>query len=113
MGLEVIKDIYRRKAEKRERLRKEFLNTVYKALERLSEEVSFEDVYIFGSLTEPYKFGEYSDVDIAFKGLDRDGLFYAVSFLSGHLNREVNGVHMEDIHFKDKILKEGIRWKRG
>lgn len=74
--------------------------------------MSFEEVYIFGSAVKPYQFGEYSDIDFAFKSLDRDKLFYVVAYLSESLNREVNVVHVEDIHFKDKIIREGIKWKK-
>ncbi len=112
MGLEIIKGIYKKKTEEREKLRKEFLKRVFEALKKLSEDVSFEDAYLFGSVTEENRFSGSSDIDIAFKNLDRDRLFYAVSFLSTCLGRDVNVVHLEDIHFKDKIMKEGIRWKR-
>lgn len=111
MGLEIIKEVYKKKSEERERLRTRVIQDTLKALERLSEEVSFREAYIFGSLVKPYQFGKFSDVDIAFSGLDKDKLFFVTSFLSRYLERDVNVVHIEDIHFKDKILKEGIKWK--
>lgn len=113
MGLEIIKAVYKRKTEEREKLRKALLEKTVHALGKLSEEVRFEDAYIFGSITGQSRFSEYSDIDIAFSGLDRDRLFYAVSFLSRELGRDVNAIHLEDIHFRDKIIREGIKWKRG
>jgi hypothetical protein len=32
--------------------------------------------------------------------------------LSSHFKRDVNVVHIEDIRFKNKILREGIKWKK-
>lgn len=112
MDLNVIKEIYRRKSENRERLRQNLLKVVFLALQRLSSEVSFEKAYIFGSLTKPYQFTESSDVDIAFFGLDKDELFFVTSFLNRELGRDVNVLCIENVLFKDKILKEGIEWKR-
>jgi predicted nucleotidyltransferase len=112
MGFEIIKAVYKRKTEEKEKLRKELLEKTHNALKKLSEEIYFEDAYIFGSLSGQYRFSEYSDIDIAFRGLDRDRLFYAVSFLSKELDRDVNAVHLEDIHFRDKIMRDGIKWKR-
>lgn len=112
MGLEVIKEVYRKKAEERERLRIKVIKDAFKVLEKLKEEVSFKDAYIFGSAAQPHQFTEFSDIDIAFTELEKDKLFFVVSFLSSHLQRDVNVVHIEDIHFKDKILKEGIKWKK-
>lgn len=112
MDLNVIRDIYKRKSESREKLRQDLLSGVFLALKRLASEVSFEKAYIFGSVTKPYQFTEFSDIDIAFSGLDKDKLFFTASFLSRELDRDVNIIYIEDVHFKDKILKEGIEWKR-
>jgi predicted nucleotidyltransferase len=104
---------YQKKDKKREELRKKTLHDVFKVLEDLSKDTVFDEAYIFGSVAEESKFSEHSDVDIAFKGLNRDNLFQVVSFVSDKLGRDVNVVHLEDIHFKEKIIREGIRWKRG
>lgn len=114
MGLEIIEEVYRKKAEKAELLRKRFLQNVFRAIEDLSKMVSFEEAYIFGSLTEPYQFGEFSDVDIALKGFDKDKLAFAIGFLSRKIERDVNVVPVEKVHFAEKILKGGgIRWRKG
>jgi len=112
MGLKIIKEVYRKKSEEREKLRQKFLDDVSNALERLSKEVSFEEAYIFGSLVKPYQFGKFSDIDIAFKGLDKDKLFSTISFLNRWLGRDVNVVPIEEVHFRDRILREGIKWKK-
>ncbi|MGQ3683451.1 MAG: nucleotidyltransferase family protein [Candidatus Loosdrechtia sp.] len=112
MKLDVIKGIYKKKSEENEKKRLKALNDVLEALRKLREEIFFEDAYLFGSVTRPYSFGEHSDIDIAFQGLYDDKLFYATGFLSSSVERDVNVVKLESIHFKENILKNGIRWKR-
>ncbi|MDR4499698.1 MAG: nucleotidyltransferase domain-containing protein [Candidatus Scalindua sp.] len=109
--MQKIKEAYQRKDAEREKLRIKTLQNVCNILGKLSEEVQFEDAYIFGSVLEENRFSEHSDVDIAFLGLDRDELFYVTSYISGKIGRNVNIIHLEDISFKDKILMEGLRWK--
>ncbi len=109
--MQKIKEAYQRKDAEREKLRKKTLEEACNILGKLSEEVQFEAAYIFGSLLEKNRFGEHSDVDIAFLGLGRDELFYVTGYISGKIGRDVNIIHLEDISFKDKILAEGFRWK--
>jgi len=112
MKLDTIKKIYKENSEENEKLRKKAIETISQALIALKDEFIFEEAYIFGSVTKPYKFKKPSDIDIAFTKLDRDKLFFAVSFLSRYLKRSINVVHLEDVHFREKIMKEGIRWKK-
>jgi len=112
MGLEIIKKIYEKKIEEREKKRVEILKKTFEALKELSKIVSFKEAYIFGSVTKPYQFGEYSDIDIAFKDFDSDKIFYMTAFLSSYLLRDVNVIDIEKVHFKEKILRESIKWKK-
>lgn len=112
MGLEVIREVHRKKAEEREMRRKEVIDDVFNALKELSDEVFFEEAYVFGSITKPYQFWESSDIDIAFKGFDNEKLFSATGFLSARLERDVNLISIEKVHFRDKIIMEGLRWKK-
>lgn len=112
LDMEKIKEAYEKKSERREKLRTEVLEKVFEALEDLSDKVVFDEAYIFGSVAAPRRFREDSDVDIAFKGLDKDRLFFAVGFLSNALERDVNIVEIERIRFRDKIERVGLRWKK-
>ena len=98
--------------ERKEQRRKEFLEAVFQALEELSHEVPFEEVYIFGSLAKPYRYSGDSDVDVAFLGLKDEDFFRAMAFLSRKLGTEVDVLQLEGHRLREKILKEGIRWKR-
>jgi predicted nucleotidyltransferase len=110
---ETIRKIYERKREEREKLRREMIRKVLKALDKLSENVEFEEAVIFGSIVKPFRFTERSDVDVAFKGLERDKLFYTTAFLSGEIGRDVVVVELERVRFADRITREGLRWRRG
>ncbi len=114
MYLENLKKIYKKKVEKQEQLRKKVLKEALLALKKLSEHVKFESAYIFGSVVKPYKFKPDSDVDFAFVRLEKDKLFYTIAFLSNFLERDVDVLEFEKIRkipFKEKILKEGVKWK--
>ncbi|MDI6751348.1 MAG: hypothetical protein QME07_00590 [bacterium] len=113
MGLEIIKEVYRKKAEKMELLRKGLLQDTFSAISEFKKATEFKEAYIFGSLSMPYHFGESSDIDIAFSGLSSDKLPLAIAFLSRKIEREVNVVVMEKVHFAKKITERGIKWKRG
>lgn len=113
MGLEIIKEVYRKKTEDMEKMRTSVLKDVFDALKKLRKEVFFEEAYIFGSLSKPNQFGRFSDIDIAFKRLDEDKLFFTAGFLTRELNRDVNVTPLEKLHFKNKITREAIRWKKG
>lgn len=101
-----------RKRERRERRRQERLRTAIQALDRLSELVSFQEAYIFGSLARPYRYADGSDVDVAFVGLGNEDFFRAMSFLGHELGTEVDVVQLEGNRLREKITKEGVRWKK-
>ena len=101
-----------RERERRERRRRERLAEVFGALEELSRRVPFEEVYIFGSLAKPYRYFDDSDVDVAFVGLRDEDFFQAIAFLSQKLKAEVDVLQLEGHPLREKIVREGIKWKR-
>jgi predicted nucleotidyltransferase len=102
-----------REREGREQQRHKQIAAVLKALDALSHRISFEQAYIFGSLAKPYRYFEDSDVDIAFVGLKDQDFFQTIAFLSGELDREVDVLQLEDHPLRDKVMREGIKWKKG
>jgi predicted nucleotidyltransferase len=98
--------------ERREQRRQERLTAVFKALDKLSNQIPFEEAYIFGSLTKPYHYFDDSDVDIAFVGLGDEVFFRAIAFLSRELNAAVDVLQLESHPLREKIIREGIRWKK-
>lgn len=98
--------------EKREQQRAERLAALLTALEQLSKLIPFEEAYVFGSLTKPYRFSPNSDIDIGFIGLRDVDFFPAMAFLSRELGRDVDFLQLEGHRLKEKVISEGIRWKR-
>lgn len=78
------------------------------ALEAL---VPGERVWIFGSLTQPGRFHDASDVDVA---LEAEPVVMSAGRLSSELSerlaRPVDVVLLESCRFRDKIRREGELW---
>jgi predicted nucleotidyltransferase len=82
------------------------------AIEKLSEEIAFNEAYLFGSVTKPFRFSERSDIDIGFIGLENRYFFKVMSYISDEVGRDVDIVQLEDHRLADKIKRGGIRWRR-
>jgi len=99
--------------ENREKLRKQLLKSLIEALDKLAQEIPFDEAYIFGSVSRPYGFRRGSDLDIGFKGLNDENFFRAMSFISREVGVDnVDLVQLEGHRLEDKIKQEGIRWNR-
>lgn len=104
---------YLKKIEReKERKRLEFLEKIKKVLNKLSDKIYFEKAYIFGSILKNKKFYYDSDIDIAVLGLKNNDFFYFMSYASDILGRGVDIVQLENHRLKDKIIKEGLLWKK-
>jgi len=98
--------------EGREQERQKQVAAVFNALGVLSHRISFDQAYIFGSLAKPYRFLKDSDLDIAFVGLKDEDFFQAIASLSRELDREVDVLQLEGHPLRDKVMREGIKWKK-
>lgn len=67
---------------------------------------------VFGSLAKPYRFFGDSDVDIAFLGLNGGDFFHVIAFLSRELGAEVDILQLEGNPLRERIVQEGVKWKR-
>lgn len=112
MDTYLLDEVLAKKRKKREKIRRQQVRKVFAALDKLAGAVKFQEAYIFGSLTRPYAFFPESDVDIAFFGLKDEEFFKTMVFLSSVLGRDVDVLQLEDHRLKNKILREGIRWKK-
>ena len=88
------------------------IKEVFSALEALAKRFRFDGATLFGSLTRPGCFDPQSDFDIAIEGLSSEDFISALSFLSSQLRRDVDLVRLEDFQWKDRIIREGISWKK-
>ena len=62
-------------------------------------------------MTKPGAFSDSSDVDMAIATLKDGDPFGFMSYLSLHLNLDVDLVPLEQCHFAAKIRATGISWK--
>ncbi|MEJ5361034.1 MAG: hypothetical protein WBK20_15370 [Spirochaetota bacterium] len=108
----ILDSVLQRKKEQRELLRKDVLCKLFSILEELSHSISFDEVYIFGSITKEYSFSEGSDIDIAFLGLSDEDFFKAMSFISSRIGYDVDIVQLENHRLKTIIMSEGLQWKK-
>ena len=68
-------------------------------------------VWVFGSLTQPGRFNDASDVDVALEG-EPPGISMGQlsSELTERLARPVDVVLLRDCRFRSKITREGEMW---
>lgn len=94
----------------REEMRSQLIRKIFDILKKLHWEVPFDGAYLFGSITKPYQFLRYSDIDIGFMGLKDEDFFKTMSFISRELGRDVDVIQLENHRLTEKIKKEGIQW---
>lgn len=98
--------------QKKEKNRLGLLKKTHDALNILSKEISFKKAYIFGSILKKKKFYYDSDIDIAVSGLKDEDFFCFMSRTADILGRDVDIVQLEKHRLKNKILREGLLWKK-
>ncbi len=104
----LLEQMRRQRLEKRERDRDETRRRLRDVLARLLPGCR---VFVFGSLSKPEKFTEFSDIDLALESEPATMTVYQlISLLSEELGRSVDVVLLEECRFKEKILREGELW---
>jgi len=68
-----------------------------KAADFLKKEYNAEKVYVFGSMTNPMRFNQRSDIDLAVSGIPDDKFFQAI----GALNRLIPTFDIDLVDIKD------------
>jgi uncharacterized protein len=108
----LLDEAIKKKKKAQEDRRLQLLEKLSQALDALSREVPFEEAFPFGSVTEPFRFSERSDIDVGFIGLHDDHFFRAMSFLSAKLCVDVDVVQLEAHRLGERIKREGTKWKK-
>jgi predicted nucleotidyltransferase len=99
-------------AERRKRwetLRQTRLAEVMRQLQLLGPAHGVSEAYVFGSLAQPGRFTDQSDIDIAVV-MPKERFFDLAAELSRALHTDVDLIPLERCHFADKIRREGIQW---
>ena len=71
-----------RQYDSRERTRIDTIDAIKKALNQLQERYTWDDAYIFGSVSSAGRYGAGSDIDIALSGLDKLAYFAFIGDIS-------------------------------
>lgn len=97
----------RQKKEALEQERIDLLENVVNALKTIKFEPSVE-VFLVGSITQPYKFHSGSDVDIVLKNFTGDR-FDLWPQLERMIKRNVEVIIFENCSFQDYVMSMGYR----
>ena len=104
----LLQQLTRQRFEERERLRHEVR---HRLREVLSQTIPGRRVFVFGSLTQPGKFTEVSDIDLALESeLPGITIYQLISVLSEQMGRSVDVLLLDECRFKETILKQGDQW---
>ena len=93
-----------------EKERQALLQRVMQWLDDHALEYGIHSAYIFGSLSQPYRFHANSDIDLAVEQINATDLFAVIGFLSEAMGRDVDVVQLEKCHFGERIRQTGIQW---
>jgi len=75
-----------------------------------AQQFGIDQGYLFGSVTQVGRFSQHSDLDLAVPTLSQGDPFGLASYLSLHINRDVDVVPLDQCHFADKICRTGLQW---
>jgi predicted nucleotidyltransferase len=103
--------LQRLETERRER-REELRQAVRAGLrDALRELLPQTPVRLFGSITQPYRFNEHSDVDLALEAeVPGLSIYQLISLLSERVGRRVDVLLLPECRFRDTILAQGELW---
>lgn len=87
--------------------RKTLLEKVTKILQQEFKGTAVE-VYLIGTIIQPFRFSARSDIDIVLKNYQKDRFEFWAQ-LERQLERRVEIIPFETCRFKDFVLKEGLR----
>jgi uncharacterized protein len=93
-----------------EKQRQFLLNKTLNWLDKFGSKYGIQKAYIFGSLTQPQKFNQQSDIDIAVEQVNPDDFFSVISFISEATGKEVDVIEINKCHFAKHIRQTGILW---
>jgi predicted nucleotidyltransferase len=96
-----------------ERRRVATLATVLTTLQEVLPQFGVDEAYVFGSLAQPGRYHERSDIDIAVQWKEEGSFFDMAAEVSRRLGQDVDILSLEKLHFADMVKREGIRWTHG
>ena len=99
-----------REKEQNERERQQLLPLALAWLQAHGLDYGISRGYLFGSVTQPGRFTQSSDIEIAVDTWETGNIFGLMGYLSLYLNRDVDVIPLDQCHFADKIRRLGMPW---
>jgi len=99
-----------REKQQNEQIRQQLLQQTFDWLSANAQRYGVERGYVFGSVIEPNRFTQRSDVDLAVETHKIGNICGLMGALSAHLCRDVDCVPLNQCHFAPKIRKTGLVW---
>ncbi|MDB9528382.1 nucleotidyltransferase domain-containing protein [Oscillatoria sp. CS-180] len=107
----LLDEMLAKRQQQAEQERQQLLEQALQWLSLHGEEFGITSGFLFGSVTQPDRFSRRSDIDLAIESLKIGDPFGLMSYLSLHIDREVDLVPLDQCHFSSKIRRDGILWK--
>ena len=98
----------REKFQEKENRRKKILKQAKMDLARYFRNKRVSEVYLLGSILEPGRFSDLSDIDIAVSNLGED-YFKTFSDLEEFFSTNIDLIEMERCRFKERIYSQGLK----
>ena len=96
----------------REQERQQVLQQVLEWLQQSGSQYGIDRAYLFGSVAQPNRFHELSDVDLGVEEINAVRQIEAIADLSMALLRDVDIVDLRQCHFAHRIRERGVLWTR-
>ena len=106
----VLEQASTKRKSRQEADRQALLTRVISTLYQPARSYPFTQGIIFGSLIQPGRFHENSDIDIAVIDLPGEHFFALAAFLGQVLERDIDLLELDKVHFADKIRRKGLLW---
>ena len=93
-----------------EQARQQLLQQTLDWLSNNAQSYGVESGYVFGSVVEPNRFTQHSDIDLAVETHKTGNICGLMGGLSRCVMREVDIVPLDQCHFEEKIRRVGVAW---
>lgn len=90
--------------------RQQLLENVLLWLDQYGPRHGIQSAYIFGSLVQPGRFHQNSDIDIAVEHVNAEVFFSVISLISEAMGRDVDVIELSKCPFENRIRQAGIQW---
>lgn len=104
----ILDEFLRKRREENEKERKRILLKVKETLIKIRNKYGIEGAFVLGSLIKPYRWGKFSDVDIAVEGASKY-ILDIMKEIEDVTNCSVDVIDLDRHPLKDYIKRKGLK----